>query len=422
MTNMEHIELRETEAAQAWIEQFDAADRPIASLLLESLAFVESTELHRGIRDVVKRNLAEQGRPVALYAVREAPILPRCVHREPSKVRYKKPYFDPDDDTVRPDAVASGAGVGSEGDLAHLIRDLHREFAANRALDHPSVHSMRSTKSPRIILVDDIIGSGKRTTEFVDWFCDHKTIRSWLSFHYVQIVVVAYAGVDKQSARLGRHRFVSHAVCDRLIQQGRGLWTDHQRCAIKRLCHKYASATSHPWLPLGFREAFTCLVFEHKCPNTAPAILWAEKKSTWKALFKARPGLDEPSWPIPVNQQRRDSMFLKAIGQNKLSITDWQAQFSGAGRLRMLLLAAVAKKLHRAEVLSEYLEVSVAKTSTLTEECRKLGWIDATPRITKAGLRVLDYARNCGVLKDEAVELKTGYYFPRTLRVTRGSF
>lgn len=418
---MEHFELRETEAAQAWIEQFDAADRPIASLLLESLIFVDTTDLHRGIRDVVKENLGEQGRPVALYAVREAPKPPPDAHREPRKLRYEKPYFDPDDDTIRPDAVASGARVGSEGDLAHLIRDVACEFGANRALDHPSIHAMRSTKCPRIILVDDIIGSGKRTREFVDWFCDHKTIRSWLSLRYVQIVVVAYAGVDKQRTRLARHRFVSDAACHQLIRQGRLFWTEHQRSVIKWLCRKYASATSRPRWPLGFGEAFTCLVFEHKCPNTAPAILWADKKSTWKALFPARPGLDESAWPVPANQSRRDSMFLEAIGQEKLSVVDWQEHFSGTGRLRVLLLAAIAKKLHRPQVLSEYLEVSVARATTLIEECRKQGWIDATPRITKAGIRVLDYARKLGVLEDEEVELKTEFYFPRTLRVARGS-
>lgn len=415
---MEHIELRETKAAQAWIEQFDPADRPIASLLLESLIFVDPTELDRGIQHVVRENLGEQGRPVALYAVREAPKLPPDAHRESRKVRIEKPYFDPDDDAIGPDAVQSGAGVGSEGAFAHLIRDLAKKFGA---LDHPSIGEMRSKKCSRIILVDDIIGSGKRTGEFVDRFCDHKSIRSWLSLHYVQIVVATYAGVDKQRARLARHRFVSDAVCHQLIQQGRGFWTDHQRSHIRGLCRKYAPATSRPRLPLGFREAFTCIVFEHKCPNTAPAILWAEKKGKWKAPFGGRPGLDESAWPVPVDRTRRDSMFLEAIGQKKLSAIDWQEHFSGPGRLRVLLLAAVAKKLHGPEVLSEYVEVSVARAAALIEECRKLGWIDATPRITRAGIRVLDHVRRLGLLDDEEVELKTEFYFPRTLRVARGS-
>lgn len=114
-------------------------------------------------------------------------------------------------------------------------------------------------------------------------------------------------------------------------------------------------------------------------------------------------------------------MFLDAIGQKKLSISDWQDYFSGVGRLRVLLLAAVAKRLHRPEILSEFLEVSVATVGALIEECRKQGWIDATPMITKAGIQVLDYARGCGVFKDEEVEFKTGFYFPRALRVARGS-
>ena len=422
MLTMDRVELRETDIAQQWIEQFDAADRMIASLLLDSLILIDTTELNRGIRDVVFAGLRDQCRPVALYAIREAPrILPPHERREPHMLKYAEPYFDPDDDTARPDAVGRGGGVGSEGDIAHLIRDLTRELGPSRALDHPSIHAMRSTKCPRIILVDDIIGSGKRSRSFVEWFCDHKTIRSWTSLHYTHIVVVAYAAVDRLSKRLRSHRFVSSTLSDRSVQQGRRFWTDDQRQAIKTLCRDYAPNTSRPGLSLGFGEALTCMVFEHHCPNTAPAILWAERKITWKALFKKRPGLGTLAWPVSINQTQRDSTFLASIRQEKLSLQDWQNHFSGPGRLRILVVATVAKKLHRPQILSECLEISVAKATTLLQECRELGWIDAVPRVTADGIRALDYARKCGILKEDVIELKEGFYFPRSLRMARGS-
>src|SRR5207249_4314579 len=88
-------------------------------------------------------------------------------------------YFDPVDDTARPRAVGGPAGVGSEGLIANLIRDLALEDGHSAFLDHPSIHSMRSVKSPEAFLVDDIIGSGKRALDFADAFADHRTIKSW---------------------------------------------------------------------------------------------------------------------------------------------------------------------------------------------------------------------------------------------------
>src|SRR5262249_35833927 len=104
-------------------------------------------------------------------------------------------------------------------------------------------------------------------------------------------------------------------------------------------------------MPLGYKGAFTSIVFEHKCPNTNPAILWAGA-ATWKALFEDRPKLGFPVWPVAAPLAAQEQRILKAIRQERLATVDWQRFVGPGARLRMLVLAAVARKLRRPEAVA----------------------------------------------------------------------
>jgi hypothetical protein len=310
--------LRETETAEAWLNQFDPPDRQYASLLLETLELVPTAKLEQALARLVAAEVAgvKEG-SVALFAVREIPtpkmpaqvaIADRqpeagtgeeaqtkeqpdasssdggaesgSVPATPSRRRFRRfpppPYFHPTNPTVRPDGVAPGGGVGSEGDIAHLIRDLAKQHG-NRVLDHPSIHSMKETRCRLLLLIDDLIGSGTRVTNFLRSIVSNRTIKSWYSFGYIQIRVLVYAATSAGLARVEAEKRQNGVRYERLVGEGSSCWTDAQKEEVKRICAKYGERTSRRFMSLGYKKAFTSIVFEHKCPNTNPSTVLSRK-------------------------------------------------------------------------------------------------------------------------------------------------
>ena len=170
--------MRTTQAADHFLKQFDFSDGATAAALIDSLILVSHDKFQAGLSGSLRLLINESQRPLALYAVREADA---------------SPYFDSSDPKHRPSAVRSGARVGSEGTIAHLLRDTANTYGTSKVLDHPTVAAMRAGKVWQLVIVDDRIGSGQRMTKFIRSLSRHSTIKSWLSYGYVRIVVVANA-------------------------------------------------------------------------------------------------------------------------------------------------------------------------------------------------------------------------------------
>jgi hypothetical protein len=86
-----------------------------------------------------------------------------------------------------------------------------------------------------------------------------------------------------------------------------------------------------------------------------------------------------------------------------------------------MILAAAAKRLRQPGVLSEVVGLTRPKVEQLLSECVKAGWLTSTHRITQLGLRELAVARELGLAPTEEVELRTGFYYPRSLRTAKDS-
>ena len=395
---MDPLILRDTDVARDWLHQFNASDRSTASLLIETLELVSLTALHQSLKSLLDEPLTRKDGSTALFAIREC----------------EGPYFPPDQPDERPLAVARGGGVGSEGHIANLIRDIARSRGGH-VLDHPSIIEMRSTKCGQIILLDDLIGSGKRARGFVSAFYNHPTIRSWHSLDYVDFSVMAYAATRNGKRRVERHPRVDRVLCDRALERGRRIWNPAEREAIESVCRKYAPKTSRPYWPLGFEDAFTSVVFEHKCPNTAPAILWAGSK-IWRPLFQNRPQLEFSTWPQARSVDEQQERMLKVIGQQKLSLGAWKKHLDPQGRLRLIILAAISKRVRKVERLSELAEISMRIAERLRRECVELGWVTWEYDMTPRGRAELEYARDIEIIEPLTFNCKKDFYFPRSLR------
>ncbi len=385
--------IAKTQHAQRWLDQFDLGDRPTAKLLLDSILVISNTELIENLTRTLEGFLNDTSKgKIALFVARE--VKPH-------------PYWQNNTRLSRLDGTSS---IGSEGLFAHLIRDISKRN--NMFLDHPSLDQMRQNKCRHILCIDDIIGSGKRITEFFNWLYANKTVKSWCSFGYVDMNVCAYAATLLGEKLLKDATCVKRVLIAHAIDRGRSFWTEEQKKQIKDMCEKYGKYTSRKKMSLGFKNSFTLILFSHKCPNTNPAILWAGSKK-WSALFPARPELDLVD--IFKNIKKDISAILKLIGV-KLNISSlaWLSLRENEKEEIALLLKLTNVK-YKPKVLSEMFNMSMPEVNMHIAAMKRLKWIGDDCKVTKYGKRMLQLARKRQIVKDEVAE-KEDFYYPVSLR------
>lgn len=421
--------LRDTPDAETWLGQFDAADRSGASLLIDSLSLVDSARFDQSLQALIVDEAGKQKtkRATGIYATREveskdSPTVDGAEMDVSASLKewvatrgWRPRYFDPKARSRSPDA-APGSKVGSEAYIAHLIRDVAAGSGRRKLLSHPSIHQLRTNKCQNVFLVDDIIGSGRRSETFVTAFCNDPSIRSWMSGGFLRVVVLAYGGTSAGMRRVEQHRFVDKVRVVRLVAAGRAAWSATERRTIEFICRKYAPRTSKPRMPLGYRDAFTLMVFQHDVPNTTPAILWA-RSPDWLPLLHMRPNLGQSSWPLPEDVNERRKRVLAAMGRTKPPTGgDFERHLEPGGLVRLVVLAASARRIRKIGILSDVAELSIDETARIISQCTALGWLSPDGTITPEGLAELRYARRLGLSPAERPPLRGEPYYPTALR------
>ncbi len=441
--------LAETKAGVEWLKQFDAEDIETAHLLLDSLVFISNKELVDGIKRCIDAFLDTHEGKVAIYVAREVPknvkdywkiqeenrierVLKRQLEetagiRPPSNSKTKKTIIDKaptyfKNKVSRPNPIGSSKkGIGSEGTFAHLCRDICA--GNNRLLDHPSLSGIKRSICSWLLCIDDIIGSGKRMEEFVRWLNMHKTIKSKRSFRWIKFAAISYAVSEIGLARIENFKILESIGYSTYVPAGRTFWADLQRNKIIEFCKKYGQQTSKSWFACGFKNSMTFTVFEHKCPNTAPAILWApaSKNKKYKGLFDNRPGIILEKWPNS-NKDRNQDRILKSLRQTRLCKPSFFSHLNVESRQLLVLLAALAVKKRKTEILSDMLELSQDSIISMISKCKDYGWISNKLYLTDAGYNTLKAARRNLCLPGMDINLNNDFYYPKFLRNSASSF
>lgn len=380
--------------SQKWLSQFAEEDRPVAKLLLDSLVIISShEEIVKGVYEIIinfKENNHEG--PIALFVARE---------------NTGEPYFSKED--KKPMAVAPRTGIGSEGELAHLIRDIAKKDCT--FLDHPSIKEMRESKCRWILIVDDIIGSGTRINKFVKWLFENRTLKSWWSLKYTKVAICAYYASEYGIKHLEKNKFISKIEKYRFQKRGRVFWNKEIKKRMFDLCKRYARYTSRPQFAYGYNGAFTLVVFPHKCPNTNPAILWASKNDSWIALFGNRPELYIKRWK---EKDLRD--LLKLLGEKGLSQSIVFSNLKREHQQLLLFLRCLSRKKRKEYILSEMMELTIPQIRLLIYECQKYGLIDNQMYLTEEGKKLLKAAQKRVRSRAFHLEIKSDFYYPQSLR------
>jgi len=267
-----------TELGKSWLVQFGSSDKDIAEKIDASLTLVSHSEFERAIQSSLEKTASENDLPIAFYAVRE--------------VDKQNSYFEQYTNTTTGniDALVHGSDHGSEARIAAIIRN-YSKTDSNKLLNHPSLQELRNKKCRAIVFVDDFIGSGKRTYEFIESFWNDPTFVSWLSLKYLKIIVVSFSATERGMKHVSKHKAKPEVIVERSCPTFRNMpWGQALRNSVLNVCKRYGRRTSRSHFWDGYGHESVALVFEHGCPNNAPAILWApiKGKKRWEPLFQNR--------------------------------------------------------------------------------------------------------------------------------------
>ena len=393
---------------KAWLAQFDAADQEAARKLVSSLTLVSHSEFEKVTQQIFESVSAYHTHPIGFFAVRELN----------SARSYFDQYTNPQSGEIN--ALVSGTDHGSEARAAAAIRNFCRT-APDSLLNHPSLIQMRSNKCRTVVLVDDFIGSGKRAAEFLDALWADRTFLSWLSLHYLKIIVVAYSATDEGMKRVGRHRAKPELVVERPCPNLKDMpWGQLLQRTVIEVCERYGRRTSKKHLWAGFGGALAALIFEHGCPNNAPAILWAPEtpNKPWKPLFPNRVIMAGEKSVFPPEIVRGDPLItLLDLGQAKLASSVRLIRRGETGEQILLLLALIAKGQRRQSTLSFATGLNRQTCAEILRRCVRWGFLTPSIRLTDRGRAELSAARAQGKLYESPIERGSPYYFPKKLRV-----
>ena len=366
---------------------------------------VSHNEFERGLTSLVLDLAQTVAGPVALYGAREID----------SSIQ-----FSVDGKLASIDATPRGTDIGSEGRLANIIRNIALA-QPSKFLNHPNIDLLRANQVDAVFVLDDFIGSGKRASDYLTALWQSRSLRSWTSYKCIRFDAIAYSGtavgvrcVERHPARPVVH-IARHSPTITALH-----WKIASIEAAKKMCRKYAKQASLKGPSLGFRDSASLLVFEHGCPNNAPAIFWAPstKLPKWVPLFPTKRVDVSTTSAFPSELVRRDPVHaLLEAGQRRLA----SALASNAHRpltdQEAVTLALFSKGKNRVETIASATGLPAKEARALIEHCIGAGWVSARRRITNKGRSELRGMR-VGLTRSTLLvsELGNDEYYPTALR------
>jgi hypothetical protein len=396
-----------TKRGKNWLAQFGADDQEVARKIVANLTLVSHTEFERVIQKAFEDLSSGHEHPIAFFAVRE--------------VEKQKSYFElyTNPVTGEIDALAPGSDHGSDARVAAAIRN-YCKTDPDRLLNHPGLNKLKHRKCRTVVLVDDFIGSGERTTEFINSFWMDPTFVSWLSLKYLKLVVIAYSGTERGIKRVSKHKAKPEIIIERSCPTFRDMpWSSELRKSVLDICQRYGRRTSAGYWWDGYGSALAALAFEHGCPDNAPAILWAPTEDTkpWSPLFPNRVIMAGEKSVFPPEIVCGDTLTtLLEVGQKRLAASGQLTRRGAAGELILLILALIAKGQRRQSALSFATGLNRETCVKIIQRLIKWGFLTPLIRLTDRGRAELAAAKEQGKVYGGVLDRGDAPYFPKQLR------
>lgn len=351
-----HLSLEMIEASdqlQHWINQFRPEQRTTAIELLLKLRFVSRDTYSEWLK--TKLSEIEPG-ICAVYAV--------------SKIDDSYNYlWDENENTIR----RPSHSLGSEDLVNSVIANFKRGNAWY--LDHPGLPELRRLRVKNVVLIDDSMGSGQRVASYIGLAMNNRTFRSWWSFGWIQLHVIAFCttaegkqfirrstpGSDHAVRKFPRSKkidFHGHYVLNQDLSERWG----SQYHKILALCDSIESIPDS--LRRGFGGTMSNIMFYHSVPDNLPGLLWFNSKA-WRALLSDR---SMPHW-------------LPTLLDTKISERHWSVLTEES----ITLLHLVRRGIRNPNSLAWHMGLDCAVVREILARGRRDGLLTASNRLTKAG-------------------------------------
>lgn len=406
-----------THRGRDWLTNFTNTELPFARLLLDSLKVDNPVMVHQGLKSRIEALAPrlDEGHTGVLIPVLSIEDIRSSEDVGPSTRPVRQVAYD----TYRPGAPIP-ATPGSEAAVGSVIR----EFTGNRPGGergqwlHPATDlaTLRARRCRWVVLVTDYSGSGQQVNQFAATFTRNARLRSWRSFGWLRIAVVAYAA--SSSARVamqsGRHvddLFV-HVPAPSFDDAA---WTVEERAAIEALCQQHTPRKqNHQALGHGNSAG---LFFTHtSVPNNLPFIL--RRTVRWKPFLEGRrvpADLAEElgCYRAPV---RDLAAVARTANQTRLG------RAIDSGRLRtpadklVVVLALIAHSTQTPETLTHRLALPDGAIAAMLGFLKDVGFITEELTITHRGQTELRHARRLDRVATAHLNGNLGPYYPQRLR------
>lgn len=402
------MRLDETKEGRAWLKQFDVVHREVARQLLRKLVLVSANDFDTDIQlKIVSVLMSVPNENFALMSVPEP-------EPEPVPVTQRE---DEDEEELRRERRVAGS---SSDRVKHIIENISRLYG-DRIRANPTIESMRADRIRNVILVEDFVGSGTRVTGFwKEQF--HKSIKSWISYGWTKLWLVAYAATEPGCSALRRGLPLS---ADRIVtvlpeRDPKLDFTEMMMVIARSYAAKFELPKRLWW---GYKDSGGCIIFQHGCPNNAPAILW-KGKGRFKPLFPDRgipPEIHPCFGAVNVHAVAED---LWTVQQYQLAISLLKRVPSGnapSDELRLVIALGFASSYGKwdDEKLQTQLMVPMNEVETLRYMAYRVNLIDKqdhslTPFARDLLLRFKERARDTSKRASKPLPLLTDLYYPQT--------
>lgn len=403
-----------------WVSQFDEHEQANVIEMLKHFRLVSRDEFANGIKDTLTNlAIANPGLlPMGLYAERDTRTRqgrPNRLFKESSKKPVRA--FGGGPSPIKP-TRSDAPEVGSEGIVGNLITEICR---SNRStfISHPGPNLIRKKKIRSFVIVADIIGSGRRTSLYLESAWRIASVKSWHSLKLLNFIIVSFTATQKGSTRLRNHSSTplvkTVTACPTITDLPSEL---AERC--RDICRRYdpkPKRKNEEGSHLGYQRGGALIAFAHGCPNNVPNIFhYSGGPRQWKALFPHRVNPLPPA--KPAGEWSPDAVIqqLTILGLRYEHASALVRRTHKDGHQILLFLQATRRGPKEEDALARRTELSVLQIRKLRDQALQHRWISVQGRLTDSGASQLRTPR---ATKIPVVPVSSGNeieYYPKALR------
>ncbi len=389
------MKLSETKEAKKWLEQFETiVELNIMKSYLDSLILVSKTEFSNFVKSSVEDII--NIRKKSMQNSRRKPRVALFPIPKNKKISGKKKN--------------KRTRYSSADMIGYLTTEIER--ATKGVIASPTLSSMVQQKVTDLVFIDDIIGSGRSVIGCYTKYKIIKSFKSWVSYGRCNIWLISYAATKVGLSKI-KNKIKLLNDRNMIIKVVHGGEKENNR--LIEIFKKYANFTTRKNCYIGYGNVMANIIFEHSCPNNAPAILWSNN-TNWNALFPNRGIPHKLSKCFSTYEQKQpEAEILFKSGQCKLALSlleEMEQNKLSIKNIRLITILGLLSKGARIKKINKILTCEKKETLQTIEYAKSIGLLGEDHKITKFGKSLLDdFKQNKHDKPTYLLEYKDEFYY-----------